>query len=98
MNIFGINPNSAEIGNVSHKPATSTNNHAGPSFAESFRDIARSANIQIAGGNNAASLQLTRRKEESLEELFSYTKAEEELAENYLAKIKKLLKEFTDKK
>jgi hypothetical protein len=89
MNINGITPNFNEPLNV--KPKADTNNYTGPSFAASIKELAQSAQIQVAGGNNASLLNLNRHKEEKTEELFSFTKAEEEQAEHYIASIDKLL-------
>ena len=76
------------------KSTNSLSNYKGPSFAESMRGVAQSANLQVANGNSAASLNLNRQKEESIEKLFSFTDTEEEILDESLARIKKLLKKL----
>ena len=97
MNIWGVLPNIGEIsGAKSPNKATGNNmaNYKGPSFAESMKDIARSANMQISNGSTAGSLQFNRKKEELVDEPFSFTEAEKEMAEEYVDRINKLLKEL----
>ncbi len=97
MTISGINPNIGEISILNIKPenkAAKAENYTGQSFNASFLEVARSARMQTASGNNAASLNLNNSKEEGLEELFSFVKAEDELAEDYLKKLNKLLNDL----
>jgi len=92
MNINGFNPNIGEI--FSAKPAVkpvADQNYTGPSFAQNFKSVAQAANVQVAAGNDAASLLLNNRRGEALEELFSFTGAEEESLNDSLDRIKKLL-------
>jgi hypothetical protein len=95
MNIWGILPNQAEIAGVrsANKSTTNLNNYAGPSFSESIKELAQSANMQIANGATAGELQFARQKE-GFDEPFSFKEAEEELAEEYIARIQKLLKDL----
>jgi len=98
MAISGINPNIGDISSLnSIKPENKTakaESYSGTSFNSSFLEVAKSARMQVASGNHAASLNLNNNKEEGLEELFSYVKAEDELAEDYLKKLNKLLKDL----
>lgn len=99
MNINGINPNIGEIFGL--KPAdkanpTQNNSYNGASFASSLLDVAKQANIQVAGGNQAAASGLKKEKEETVSKLFSFIEAEEEQMEESLARIHKMLKELRD--
>lgn len=96
MNIWGVMPNFSDAMNVksADKSTNSPTNYKGPSFAESMRGVAQSANLQVADGNSSAMLNLNRSKEEKLEKLFSFTETEEEILDESLAKIKKLLKDL----
>jgi hypothetical protein len=60
-------------------------------FRSAMFEAARSANIQVATGNQAGLAQFKPQREEQLEELFSFTEAEEELRDESLARIKHLL-------
>jgi len=93
VNIQGILTVFGEATKVksSEKSAGSITDYHGPSFAESFRTVAQSANLQVADGNASAMLNLNRSKEEKLEKLFSFTESEEENLDESLARIKKLL-------
>jgi len=92
VNFSCILPICNEISNVksSNKSTANLNNYTGPSFGESMREIARSANMQIANGHTASLLQFSKQKEE-FDEPFSFLKAEEEIAEEYVGRIRKLL-------
>ncbi|MDD5382123.1 MAG: hypothetical protein PHH60_00485 [Candidatus Margulisbacteria bacterium] len=96
MNIWGVMPNlNNDVSGVkSSSKATTNANYNGPSFAESISDIARSANMQVAGGNNSNALQFNRRKEELVEEPFDFEEAEEEILDQHLARIRKMLKDL----
>ena len=97
MNVHGVLPNPGEIANVksANRSTTSVNhNYIGPNFGESLREIAKSAKMTIANGSTAASLQMARQKEESLEELFSFSEAEKEQADEYMFRIQKLLNQL----
>ena len=98
MAISGINPNIGDINSLnSVKPENKTaksENYTGPSFNSSLLEVAKSARMQIASGNQSASLNLNNNKEEGVDELFSFVKAEEELADEYIQKLNKLLKEL----
>lgn len=99
MSIWGIMPNMnvSEAANVksTHKSVSNgLHNYNGPSFSESMSSVARSANMQIAHGSDAAALQLSRRKEETDEKLFSFLETEEEILEDSIGRIAKLLKDL----
>ena len=96
MNILSIIPNMGEGMKIrsADKSVNNLDNYQGPSFAESFRTVAQSANLQVADGNASAMLNLNRSKEEKLEKLFSFTESEEEILDESLARIKKLLGEL----
>jgi hypothetical protein len=96
MNISGILPNLGEVMNVksADKSVNNLDNYHGPSFVESFRSVVQSANLQVADGNASAMLNLNRSKEEKLEKLFSFTESEEEILDESLVRIKKLLSEL----
>lgn len=95
MNL-SINPNIGEIftSRPTEKPsASSTNNYGGASFAESLKKLADGGLAEVSAENNAAALNLKRQKEE-FDKLFSFTQAEEEIAQEYVAHIKKLLNQL----
>ena len=93
MSISGVSPNIGEMLTVrpADRSAAKSNDYQGPSFAESLKGVAQSANIQVADGSAAAALNLRRGKEEKLEKLFSFSESEEELIDESLARIEKLL-------
>lgn len=99
MNILGIVPNSGELSNV--KPGSKQNSglldYKGPSFAENMHEVARSANIQVASGNMAASLAFTRQKED-FNEPFSFVEAEEDLYRECMEKIQELMDRLREEK
>ena len=94
MNL-SINPNIGEIFNSrpADKPLSGTNNYSGPSFAENLKKLATGGLPEVNPENNAASLDLKRQKEE-FDKLFSFTDAEEEIAQEYIAHINKLLNQL----
>ena len=93
MHISGAMPNISDMMGVrsTDRSTNATTDYKGPSFAESFRGVAQSANIQVADGNSAAAMNLQHNREEKLEKLFSFTEAEEEAMDESLARIKKML-------
>lgn len=95
MNIFGAIPNYTEVSNVksTNKSTTNGNNYTGPSFGESIREIAKSAKMEVVNGSAASSLQLTRQKE-GFDKPFDFKKAEEELAEDYVGKLQKMMEKM----
>jgi len=95
MNIWGIMPNtSAEVTQVkSANKSTTTVNQNGFSFSESLGQIARSANMQIAHGATASELQFMRKKE-GFDKPFNPEDVEEEMLENYMTRIKKMMDEL----
>ncbi|MBN2058433.1 MAG: hypothetical protein JW782_06540 [Candidatus Saganbacteria bacterium] len=68
-------------------------NYNGPSFAQSLGEIARSANIQVAQGATASELQFLRQKE-GFDKPFDFEDAEEEMLDNYISRIKKMVEEM----
>ncbi len=96
MNIWGVNPNinSEAIGVKPAAKSPSNANYVGPSFAQSISEVARSANIQVAEGATNSALQFNRRKEEPAEKPFDFENAEEEVLEQYLSRIQKMLKDL----
>lgn len=90
----GFNNNDIAGVKSSNKINASSNDSKGPNFAESLRDIARAARVEVAKGNNAAYLSLTRQKEE-FDEPFDFEEAGEELLEDYITRIKKMLNRFS---
>lgn len=96
MNIWGVMPNVGEVINVksADKSTNNLSNYKGPSFIESMRSVAQSANLQVADGSSSAMLNFNRSKEEKLEKLFSFTETEEEILDESLSRIKKLLKDL----
>src|SRR3989338_2769933 len=95
MNLFGMVPNINEVQTARPvtKSSQSTVNYTGPSFVENISDVARAAMIQVAGGSQAASAGV-RKEKAGFDELFSFTKAESELQQEYVSHIKKLLHQF----
>lgn len=92
MNIFGVMPNIVKDLKVqSAQRSDNSNINTGPSFTESFMSVAQAANIQVANGNGSSALNLNRQKEDQLEKLFSFSETEEEILDESLAKIKKML-------
>jgi hypothetical protein len=91
MNI-SISPNIGEIFNSrpADKPSAAANNNNGTPFVESLKALAAGQLPQVAADNSAASLNLKRQKE-GFDELFSFTQAEDELAEECRLHIEKLL-------
>lgn len=80
--------------NQSGKSQSTQTNCNGQSFSSKYLDVSKLANMQIAGQNNAAYLSLSRQKEESVDDLFSFSNTEDEQAEEYIDKINKLLQDF----
>ncbi len=101
MSVWGVMPNinANEAASVksAHKSVSSTQNNSGPSFTESISNVARSANMQIAHGNDAASLHFTRKKEECFDEPFSFLEAEEEMLEDSVDRITQLLNDLKNR-
>ncbi|MFH1684201.1 MAG: hypothetical protein ABIA67_04895 [Candidatus Margulisiibacteriota bacterium] len=95
MNIWGVMPNiNNEAINVKSANKSTTNiNYKGPSFAQSISEIARSANIQIAQGATASELSFNRQKEETGKP-FKFDEAEEEMLDDYIGRIKKMMDEL----
>ncbi|MBU0672805.1 MAG: hypothetical protein KJ732_07255 [Candidatus Margulisbacteria bacterium] len=94
MNIWGVMPNNNEAINVKSANKSTTNiNYKGPSFAQSISEVARSVNIQVAQGATASELQFTRQKE-GLDKPFKFEDAEEEMLDDYIGRIKKMLGEL----
>jgi hypothetical protein len=93
MNIQGVTPNFNNEPVNQKSVQKSTTNPAGPSFSQNFADVARQANVTIANGSTANQAQLSRQKED-FDPLFSFCDAEEELLEESMAKITKLLDEL----
>ena len=95
MNIYGAMPNiNSDAMNVKSANKSVNNvNHNGPSFAQSMGDIARSANITVAHGATASELQFKRQKEE-FDKPFNFEDVEEEILENYMTRIKKMMDEL----
>jgi hypothetical protein len=93
MNIYGINPNANIEAKPAIKPAANVN-YTGPSFAQSISEVARSANIQVAEGATNSALQFNRHKEELQEKPYNFKEEEEELLEEYLARVQKMLKDL----
>jgi len=89
----GLTNNDVSGVKSSNKTNDSSNNYKGPNFVESLRDIAKAANIEVAKGYNAANLSLTRQKEMQ-DEPFNFEEAGEELLEDYITRIKKMLKDM----
>jgi hypothetical protein len=98
MQIWNIAPNNVENfqAKAVSKAETSNVNSSGISFAESIREVARSANMSVTSGSMAAGLNFKTQKEENLSRPFSFLEAEEEIIENSLAKIHKLLQELSE--
>jgi glutaredoxin 2 len=96
MNIYSVNPNiSSEALSVKSTAKAPTDaNYTGPSFAQSISEVARSANLQVAEGATNSALQFNRRKEEAADKPFDREQAEEEILEQYLTRIQKMLKEL----
>ena len=96
MSIWGVTPNFSEMMNVrsTEKPGPDLSNYKGPSFAQSLRGVAQSANLQVADGNAAATMNLRHNREEKLEKIFSFTEAEEDNLEESLARIKQLFEKL----
>jgi hypothetical protein len=94
MNL-GINPNISEIftNRPAEKTSTGTNNYNGASFVESLKELTAGQLPQVAADSNAASLNLKRQKED-FDKLFSFTQAEEEIAQEYITHINKLLNQL----
>ncbi len=92
---MSINPNIGQVSNnrPAEKPSSSSNNYTGPAFSENLKKLATGGLPEVNPENNAASLDLKRQKEE-FDKLFSFTDAEEELAQEYIAQINKLLNQF----
>ena len=95
--IWGILPglNNNDVAGIksTNKTNASSNDYKGPNFAESLRDIAKAANVEVAKGYNAANLSLTRQKEMQ-DKPFDFEEAGEELLEDYITRIKKMLKDM----
>lgn len=95
MDISSVLPgyNSKEVA-PSSKPKVSTfADYRGPSFMET---VARSAQIEITEGAGAALLQLKKDTEELYDEPFDFKAATEEMLDNYVVRIKKMLNELKD--
>lgn len=93
MNINGLSAGFNELKSTD-KPRLNQADYSGPNFSASLRSVAQSANLKVADGNSAASLNFRRQKEETLDELFSFSRAADEIVESYLWRIKKLLGEL----
>jgi len=97
MNIWGVLPNYSEAAGIkpgSSKAQAGQEQQGGPSFAQSFGQVARSVNMQIAHGGDAGCLQFNRKKEELPEDPFSFVEAQEEIVEDHISRIKQLLKDL----
>ena len=79
------------------KVATNSSSYKGPGFMRNMSDVMRAVNIEVAKESIAAALGLNR-EERELEEAFNFEEAEEEMAQEYLARIKELQEEFKDEK
>jgi len=94
MNISGINPANNELANIkSNNQQNSLTNNQGQNFMASLDEVRRSANLEISNGNAAGSLSFYRRKEEHVEP-FSFQDLEEELIDDHIARIQKMIKDL----
>jgi hypothetical protein len=94
MSIYGINPNNSESQNIKSAVKNSNANYSGPSFAQSISEVARSANLTVAEGATNSALQFNRRKETLIDEPYNFEQEEEEILEEYLKRIQKMMKDL----
>jgi hypothetical protein len=59
--------------------------------------VARSARLEVAEGAGAALLQMNKDTEELYDEPFNFKEATEEMLDNYVVRIKKMLHALKDK-
>jgi hypothetical protein len=93
MNIWGITPNTQIENKGTNRSVTTGAESSGAAFSQSMGEVVRAAQIEVAGGASSAGLDFWRCKEEK-ESKFSFSNAEEELMEEYLIRIRKLLKQL----
>ena len=83
-----------QVNNKAAKASKSTsNNFSEVSFKNALVDVARSANMTVASGATTSQLNLTRQKEE-YDKPFNFEDAEEELIEDYMGRIQKMMDEL----
>ena len=98
MNIGAISANYNEIPNIKPAPRSTGGANLGSAgtFGESLRDVARAVNMQVASGNNSATLQFNRQGKE-VDTFFSFSDAVENQVEDYVGRINRLLGELPNK-
>ena len=95
MDISSVLPgyNSKEIAPSSKSKVSTFADCRGPSFMET---VARSAQIEITEGAGAALLQLKKDTEKMHDEPFDFKAETEEMLDDYVIRIKKMLSELKD--
>lgn len=95
MNIWGVvpNPNTDAVNVKSASKSTTNINYKGPSFAQSMGEIAKSAQIQVAHGATASELEFKKEKG-VLEKPFDFEDAEEDLIDDYISRIKRMMEDL----